>query len=286
MRKYVRTALMLAVFLYATTGQSAQNETSTTADAPVAPPATLPPSAVPGGIYITDLPRGMHGARFQERPVMVLEGRAIVGLPIALENGEHELTFTGPQSTLTHRFEVSPKTYTEQRLTLSNQKMVDPDPADLERIREEGRLQRARYALFSDPRHDLAPFRQPVEGITTSFFGHRRVLNGQPRSPHSGLDIAAATGTAIHAPAPGEVVLTDALYFNGNTVFLDHGQGLVTMYCHMSAIEVNTGDEVARGQVIGRVGATGRVTGPHLHWSVSMNGNRVDPRMVMGLFAD
>ena len=82
------------------------------------------------------------------------------------------------------------------------------------------------------------------------------------------------------------MVLTDALYFNGNTVFLDHGQGLVTMYCHMHAIHVEEGQEVARGEVIGEVGATGRVTGPHLHWSVSMNGNRVDPRMVMDLLAE
>ena len=141
----------------------------------------------------------------------------------------------------------------------------------------------AQYRRFTARPLDLTPFQLPVTGRVSSVFGHRRVLNGQPRSPHSGLDLAADTGTPIQAPAPGAVVMTGELFFNGKTVFLDHGQGLVTMYCHMDAIAVREGDEVGRGQVIGKVGATGRVTGAHLHWSVSLNGNRVDPVTVMAI---
>ena len=117
----------------------------------------------------------------------------------------------------------------------------------------------------------------PLEGITTSLYGHRRFFNDQPRSPHSGLDIAAPTGTPIVAPAPARVALVDDLYYNGKSVFLDHGQGLITMYCHLSEQTVSTGELVQQDQVIGFVGATGRVTGPHLHWSVSLNGYRIDP---------
>jgi murein DD-endopeptidase MepM/ murein hydrolase activator NlpD len=117
----------------------------------------------------------------------------------------------------------------------------------------------------------------------SSLFGHRRFFNGQPRNPHSGLDIAASTGTPVLAPSSGQVVLVDDLYYNGKTVFLDHGQGLITMYCHLSEHAVAEGSTVEQGQIIGLVGATGRVTGPHLHWSVSLNGYRVDPNTLMTL---
>ena len=155
--------------------------------------------------------------------------------------------------------------------------MVNPKPKQLERIRRESKVQKALYQQIS-PAQDLRQgFGLPLQGITTSLFGHRRFFNGEPRNPHSGLDIAADTGTPIIAPADAKVVLVDDLYFNGKTVFLDHGQGLITMYCHMSEHKVEMMDAVKQGDTIGLVGATGRVTGPHLHWSVSLNGVRVDP---------
>ena len=240
-------------------------------------------TAVPGGIFRLTLPPWVERAAFADKPVLVHRGQAIVGIPISASPGQRSLELFGAGNSLSVAFEVVAKAYPEQHLTIENQRMVEPLEDDLVRIRQETRRQLKQYDRFTPRTLDIVPFVQPVEGITSSPFGHRRILNGQPRNPHSGLDIAANTGTPIRAPAAGQVVLTGDLFFNGKTVFLDHGQGLVTMYCHMNAIAVREGDEVRRGEAIGEVGATGRVTGPHLHWSVSLNGNRVNPVEVMAV---
>ena len=252
----------------------------------VAAPESSTAAAVPGGIYRVSVPDGADRAYFQGKPVMVHRGQAIVGVAIDTVPGDYEVEFSGTGAPMRRGFRVVAKAYPEQRITIGNRRLVDPLPEDLERIRDERRRQLEKYDLFTFRELDIVPFAKPVEGVTSSPFGRRRILNGQPRSPHSGLDIAAVAGTPIQAPAPGRVVLTGDLFFNGKTVFLDHGQGLVTMYCHMHGIDVSEGDEVMRGEVIGQVGATGRVTGAHLHWSVSLNGNRVDPAMVMEAFSD
>ena len=246
-------------------------------------PSTAEHSAVPGGIFRLRLPPWANHATYAGKPVLIHRGHALAGIPIKATPGSHSLELTGTKDSLTVTFDVVAKAYPEQHLTIQNQRMVEPLEEDLVRIRRETQRQLKQYDRFTLRKLDIAPFAKPVDGITSSPFGHRRILNGQPRNPHSGLDIAADTGTPIRAPAAGTVVLTGDLFFNGKTVFLDHGQGLVTMYCHMNAIAVREGEEVQRGAVIGEVGATGRVTGPHLHWSVSLNGNRVNPVEVMAM---
>ena len=262
---------------------------ATAAPAPIELP-TLPAegSPVPGGIYVYEAPPAATRVLYQKRPVFAQNGRYLVGLPVSLEPGTAELAvYFGDDGPLYHRFEVQAKAYPEQRLTIKNRKMVNPDPENLARIRDESKRMRAAYRTFrTTDTTALSPFAQPVPGIVSSPFGRKRILNDQPRSPHSGLDIAATTGTPILAPAPGKVSLTGNFYFNGNTVFVDHGQGLVTMYCHLSEIDVEEGQTVERSSLLGKVGATGRVTGPHLHWSVSLNGHRVDPITAMALLSD
>src|SRR5690606_28712041 len=137
----------------------------------------------------------------------------------------------------------------------------------------------AAFSTWSEPAEPVARFIVPTEGVKSSSFGFRRFFNGQPRNPHSGMDIAAPEGTPILAPAPGTIVATGNYFFNGNTIILDHGYGLITLYCHMNEIDVEVGSQVAAGEQIGKVGQTGRVTGPHLHWSVNLNNVRVDPAL-------
>ena len=242
---------------------------------------------VPGGIAIIPF----EGDRAQ-RPMAYYNGQrvmvlydtagwlAVVGIPLSTIPGTQELEVRydkGPAHT--RAFTVRDKQYAEQRLTVKNKRMVDPSPEDLQRIEHESARTKAALAQWSEGNALEKPFRLPARGEFSSPFGLRRYFNGQPRKPHSGLDIAAPTGAPIHAPAAGHVVETGQYFFNGNTVFVDHGQGLVTMYCHLSRIDVVPGQRVAQGNVLGAVGQTGRVTGAHLHWGVSLNQTMVDPRL-------
>jgi murein DD-endopeptidase MepM/ murein hydrolase activator NlpD len=175
-------------------------------------------------------------------------------------------------------FEVRAKRYPEQHITLKDKRYVEPGAEELKRIEREQEIIARAFATWSDTDPSLA-FVLPASGRLTSGFGLRRFFNRQPRQPHSGLDVAAPSGTAVNAPAGGTVIATGDYFFNGQTVFLDHGQGLITMYNHLSRTAVKEGDRVAPGQQIGEVGMTGRVTGAHLHWTVSLNNARVDPTL-------
>ncbi|MBI1425514.1 MAG: peptidoglycan DD-metalloendopeptidase family protein [Gammaproteobacteria bacterium] len=249
---------------------------------------TLPESApVPGGVAVIklDVDEKPVKAYFEKHRVMVLQqGQdwyAIVGLPLSLKPGKYTLSYTTRQQQQRHDFSVVDKEYATQRLTLKNKRMVNPTPKDLVRIGKESKIIHRALATWRATPDVNLNFEMPVEGIISSPYGLRRIFNGEPRNPHSGLDIAAAVGTPIHAPSGGVVLATGDYFFNGNTILLDHGQGLVTMYCHMSKIEVKPGQHVAQGQVIGLVGRTGRVTGPHLHWGVSLNNTMVEPHLFL-----
>lgn len=247
--------------------------------------ANLPlASHVPGGVAVVALPDEVDftSVTFSNKRVMTVvngdQWYAVVGLPLNTKPGMHKLSYRNKRGEAGNlSFEVKDKAYREQRLTIKNKRQVNPNEADLERIGKERKKIGAAFAKWT-PRSDInMRFDKPVDGPFSSPFGLKRFFNDQPRNPHSGLDIAAPTGTPIRLPADGTVVESGDYFFNGNTVFVDHGQGLITMYCHMDSIRVKSGDELKRGDVIGAVGKTGRVTGAHLHWSVSLNGTRVDP---------
>ena len=238
--------------------------------------ADFKPRSVPGGIARIALPEGTVSATFNGASVLVTRGKqspiAWVGLPLALEPGSHVLD----ASRQAISFEVSPKTYETEHLTIANQRKVNPLPMDYDRIGAERKEMDGVFLSFTT-RSLPERWQPPLSGRYSSSFGKRRVLNGQPRSPHSGLDIAAPEGTPVESIAAGRVAAVGDYFFNGQTVMVDHGKGLISMYCHLSEIDVALGEEVTPDSVVGKVGKTGRVTGAHLHLSVSLNNARVDP---------
>ena len=252
------------------------------------PPIELPTQRiVPGGV--ATLPLGSAPTRPQaytgDVPLLVIGDRdgwtAVLGIPLSAK--------PGPGSVLLRRaghadtridYAIEPKKYAEQHLTVP-QRTVDLSKEDLARYERERVRQNEVIATFSESWPSGLRMRAPVPGPRSSSFGLRRVFNGQARSPHSGMDIAAETGTPVLAPAAGRVIDTGNYFFNGNTVWIDHGAGLLSMLCHLSAIDVKPGDAVKPGQPVGAVGATGRVTGAHLHWSVSLNRTMVDPELFL-----
>ncbi|MFW5487114.1 MAG: M23 family metallopeptidase [Desulfovibrio sp.] len=180
------------------------------------------------------------------------------------------------QSSLKRTIQVEPKKYKEQHLAVAK-KMVNPSKKSLGKIQKESRLMGKALATLTPERYWSLPFTRPVKGGISSEYGLRRFYNEQPRSPHRGVDLRGAKGTPIKAVNAGRVVLKGKFYFGGNTVFIDHGQGLISMYCHMSKIKVKQGAMVSKGEVIGLVGSTGRVTGPHLHLSIFSAGQSSNP---------
>ncbi|PPA74866.1 M23 family peptidase [Achromobacter spanius] len=248
---------------------------------------------VSGGVAILPLGDADRAPEvtFLDRRVMVVreEGKqwiAVLGIPLSVKPGEQQAVVRDANGERKVSFSVGAKEYVAQHITLKNPRQVDPNPDDMKRIEREMAEQSAAnrtYRAGVTPSNLLLD--RPVSGgRLSSPFGLRRFFNGQERNPHSGLDFAVPAGTPIKSPAAGVVVLVGDYFFNGKTVFVDHGQGFISMFCHMSAIDVKVGDEVPRGGVVGKVGATGRATGPHLHWNVSLNDARVDPAIFIGAF--
>ena len=243
---------------------------------------------VPGGVAVVALGDGQQApaARYQDKPVLVVreEGRhwiAIVGIPLKSATGPLSLAVNDGRRL---SFVVQPKHYREQHIKLKNGRQVNPLAEDIARINRELAEQTQAYQTFSPHQPSNLSFDLPVQGPLSSPFGLRRFFNGEERNPHSGLDFAVGAGTPIKAPAAGKVILIGNYFFNGNTVFVDHGQGLISMFCHMSKIDVKLGQSLPRGGIVGRVGATGRATGPHMHWNISLNDARVDPAIFIGAF--
>jgi hypothetical protein len=244
-------------------------------------------SAVPGGVKIirlnivSDVPPYVEADG--HRALVVQEGTswiAVVGIPLAAPLGTRQVTVRGATGRQEIDFTVGDKHYASQSLKVAP-RQVDLSPADLARVtREREALDRA-LDHWSDAPPDALRWAQPVPGVRSSSFGMRRIFNGQSRSPHSGMDIAAPTGTPVLAPVAGTVLLTAEYFFTGNTVLIDHGRGLISMYCHLSAIDVQPGQRIAAGARIGAVGMTGRATGPHLHWALSLNRAWVDPELFL-----
>jgi biotin carboxyl carrier protein len=243
--------------------------------------------SVPGGVAVLDLGPAPQRplASYQGVPVLVMgtpaDWQALVGIPLSTTPGNASILVRSPgEGAVRKNFLIEPQRYAEQKLKVAPGH-VNLSAADLARFEREKSHQAQVIATVSPQVPATLKLRQPVPGPRSSSFGLRRVFNGQARNPHSGMDIAAPTGTPVVAPAAGTVLDTGDYFFNGRTIWLDHGSGLLTMYCHLSRIGVKPGDVVRPGDVIGAVGATGRVTGPHLHWSVSLNRAMVDPALFL-----
>lgn len=266
-------------------------------------------SRVPGGIALVVLPATLAepvSVKLADRQVMVTTASnddghdednngdngkrvAVVGIPLTAEAGTLTLQVESGSTRLTLPFEIVHKDYPEQRITLPTQTHVNPSPENLARYTREAQEQQAVYRAFTrsntsnnnTSNNNWPHFVIPTPGDYSSPFGLRRFFNEEARAPHAGLDIAAPEGQEVMAPADGVVAQTGDYFFNGRTVMIDHGNGLVSMLCHLSSIAVQQGQAVRQGTVIGRVGKTGRATGPHLHWTVSLNDARVDPLLLL-----
>lgn len=253
--------------------------------------AALPEAEpVPGGIAVIAIApaaQAVPRAYYDGQRVLVMRDggfwHAVVGLPLTLEPGTQRIHVGAEQEAGGRAidFEVRGKQYEEQHLTIANKRQVDPEPRDLRRIARESEILKHAFTTWSNRRLQTLSFNLPAEGRISSSFGLKRFFNEQPRQPHSGLDIAGPVGTPVRAPAPGVVIEIGNYFFNGRTVLIDHGQGLISMYNHLSRIKVKKGTRLARGAQIGLMGMTGRVTGPHLHWTISLNNARVDPMLFL-----
>lgn len=214
--------------------------------------------------------------------------RALLGIDLEHAIGKYDLVVSGKSSggeplTCTASVIVTDGRFTTEKLQVAPQ-FVEPNPEQVARAQEETKRVHEIYAQVTPEKLWSGPFRAPLTGVTTGGnFGNRRVLNGEPGSPHSGVDFPAASGTPVHAAQAGRVVLAEPLYFSGNTVIVDHGLGVYTFYGHLSAFAVKAGDTVAAGALLGKAGATGRVTGPHLHWGLTVNRARVNSLDILKL---
>jgi murein DD-endopeptidase MepM/ murein hydrolase activator NlpD len=216
--------------------------------------------------------------------------QGLIGIPVTAETGRRDLVVHAANSDSDSLFvrislQVGRTNFAVRKLTVDD-KFADPPESEVDRILSEAKRLDALFATTKGGRLWSGPWRLPVPGTPTSSFGRETFLNGEERGRHQGADFHAASGTPIHAPNAGVVALAEPLYFSGNTVILDHGDGLYSLFAHLSKTNVAVGAKVARGDVLGEVGATGRVTGPHLHWAVRLHDVSVDPLSLVHAVAE
>ena len=245
-------------------------------------------SRVPGGIALVRLGAvSLNSAKprvwLGEQPVWVSANNgqwvAVVGLALDLPPGAHNLRTDDGEVQRQVEFDVRPKNYPSQHIRLKDSSKVTLSPADEARaVAEIAEIQKLKRHWRDEEADDLQ-FIQPAAGRLASRFGLRRFFNGEARATHSGLDVAIGRGTPVKATARGTVLAVDDYFFNGKTVFVDHGNGLISMVCHLDRIDVQAGDPVSQNQRVGLSGMTGRASGPHLHWSMVLNGVMVDPAL-------
>jgi len=244
----------------------------------------LPEQAlVPGGIALLELPDYTQDTKvlFDNKRIAVFPYNnswfAMAGIGLGKKPGDYQFTIRQANGlSLSTRVTVKHKSYKEQHLTIKNKRKVNPNKQDNERIAKESTRKKKAKKQFTETIPDV-DFIWPVTGRISSIFGLRRFFNEQERRPHSGLDIAADEGTPIKATANGTVIDAGDFFFSGNMIYIDHGQGIISLYAHLSEISVKPGDTVKQGDIIGKVGQTGRVTGPHLHFAVIANQTLIDP---------
>lgn len=240
----------------------------------------------PGGVAILSITPSHHAkpiVSYNSKPAALIKGQqnwlAVLGISLNAKSGIHKVMIKDASGKKRiKKFRVKPHNYRTQHLTISNKNKVNPDKKSMERIQREFKLKKKLRTTYSSSAPKLN-FLKPVAGRDSGRFGLRRVLNKQKRNPHSGMDIAAPEGRSVKAAESGKVLYAGDLFFTGKVIYLDHGNGLLSLYAHLSKINVKKGQKIKRGEIIGKVGKTGRVTGAHLHWSVYLNGNAVDPAL-------
>ncbi len=246
-------------------------------------------TAIPGGIAVVDFyTKHKHPTAFYSNvPVYVQHQKdthwqALIGIPLLAKIGDKQLIVKGV-SEQKIAFNIKPHHYKEQRITLTgkNKKYLNPNLKQRDRIIRERPILTAARSTFSAQALSHSNFIRPVSGITTSTFGLKRFYNNQARRPHTGLDYAGKIGTPIQAVARGKIIVSDKFFFNGNTVFIDHGQGLISLYLHMNERLVKPGQIINQGDIIGTIGQTGRATGPHLHFGVYLNTVVINPTILI-----
>lgn len=252
---------------------------------------TMPKQArVPGGVAIIDLE-----VTSPEPPVVKYLGKrtavlanpkkpqhwiSVIGIPLDVTVGLNEIQISNKDAIVKKTFVVKSKNYQVEHLNIPNKRKVEPLAEDMALIETEYLETIKTYDVWEYQELTSLHLSIPVhKARRSSPFGLQRIMNNVPKSPHSGLDLAAANGTKVNCAKDGKVINIGNFFYSGNIVFVDHGQGFITSYCHLNSVAVTKGQVVHKGELIGTVGKTGRATGPHLHWSVSLNGVRVDPEL-------